>query len=141
MSAADVTPLDVTVLDESADNTPQGVLDSLKALAELAGDSRRSIAVLGPLVVASEDPIEIRDEHDRIGRIVVRLNIKRLIVVGHDARHLFKAAELEGSWNGESVLVATEAEAYDLIRADIHGGEVVLVKIPGLAERLSGVFL
>jgi len=129
---------DVMVLDESDDNTPQGVLDSLKSLAQLTGDSRRSVAVLGPLALASVDPIEVREEHDRIGRIVVRLNIKQLIVVGDDARHLFKAAELEGSWNGESVLVATTAEAYDLLRADIHGGDVVLVKVPGLAAMLQG---
>jgi UDP-N-acetylmuramoyl-tripeptide--D-alanyl-D-alanine ligase len=128
---------DVTVLDESVDNTPQGVLDSLKSLAELTGESRRSVAVLGPVTVESVDPIEIRDEHDRIGRIIVRLNIKKLIVVGNDARHLFKAAELEGSWNGESVLTQTAAEAYDLLRAEIRGGDVVLVKVPEIAAMLT----
>ncbi len=128
---------DVTILDESADPTPQGVLDSLKALAEVSGPSRRSIAVLGPLAVESVDPIEIRDEHDRIGRIVVRLNIRKLIVVGDDARHLAMAAGLEGSWNGESQLVQTADEAYDLLRAEIREGDVVLVKIPALATRLG----
>jgi UDP-N-acetylmuramoyl-tripeptide--D-alanyl-D-alanine ligase len=93
--------------------------------------------VLGPLAVESVDPIEIRDEHDRIGRIVVRLNIKKLVVVGNDARHLFKAAELEGSWNGESVLCQSVTEAYDLLRAEIREGDTVLVKVPGLTARLS----
>ena len=138
MIAGYVLPADVTVLDESADNTPQGVLDSLKALASLTGEERRSVAVLGPVAVESADPIEIRDEHDRIGRIVVRLNVKQLIVVGNDARHLFKAAELEGSWNGESVLCQTLPEAYDLLRAEIREGDVVLVKVPGLSARLTG---
>ena len=68
------------------------------------------------------------EEHDRIGRLVVRLNIQKLIVVGHGARHIHNAAGLEGSWDGESMLVATADEAYDRIRDDLRVGDVVLVK-------------
>jgi len=58
----------------------------------------------------------------------VRLNIQKLIVVGHGARHIHNAAGLEGSWDGESMLVATADEAYDRIRDDLRAGDVVLVK-------------
>ena len=122
-------PGGVTLIDDSADASPLATIEALKTVAEIAGESRRSIAVLGPLALASDDLIDIRDEHDRVGRIVVRLNIGKLIVVGSGARHLASAAGLEGSWDGESVLVATPEEAYSLLRTDIREGDVVLVKL------------
>jgi UDP-N-acetylmuramoyl-tripeptide--D-alanyl-D-alanine ligase len=123
----------IVVIDDSADAGSRSTVEALKTLAETAGDTRRSIAVLGELAGAGSDA---RDEHDRIGRIVVRLNISQLVVVGAGARHLAAAAGLEGSWDGESVLVGTAGEAYDLVRAIIREGDVVLVKVPGLAARL-----
>jgi UDP-N-acetylmuramoyl-tripeptide--D-alanyl-D-alanine ligase len=126
----------VLVIDDSFDTATRSSVEALKTIAEIAGESRRSIVVLGPLDAASDDPIEIRDEHDRLGRIVVRLNVGQLIVVGDGARHLSMAAGLEGSWDGESLLVATVDDAYDVLRAEIREGDVVLVKVAGLATRL-----
>lgn len=79
------------------------------------------------------------------GRLAVRLNVRKLIVVGPAARHIHNAAGLEGSWDGESVLVATADEAYDVLRDDLRSGDVVLVKSSGSAElrflgdRIAGV--
>jgi UDP-N-acetylmuramoyl-tripeptide--D-alanyl-D-alanine ligase len=119
---------------------------ALKALVQLSGPDGRSIAVLGELdVPADEDPIGVRDEHDRIGRLVVRLNVHRLIVVGSAARHIHNAAGLEGSWDGESELVGTPDEAYALLREDLGSGDVVLIKssvksnLGALVRRLAGV--
>jgi UDP-N-acetylmuramoyl-tripeptide--D-alanyl-D-alanine ligase len=130
---------DVLVIDDSSDTTFRSTVEALKTVAEIAGESRRSIAVLAPLDAASLDPLDIRDEHDRLGRIVVRLNIGQLVVVGDAGRHLSTAAGLEGSWDGESLLVASADAAYDVVRADIREGDVVLVKVPGLASRLVEV--
>jgi UDP-N-acetylmuramoyl-tripeptide--D-alanyl-D-alanine ligase len=58
----------------------------------------------------------------------VRLNIAKLVAVGNGARHIQSAAGLEGSWDGESVIVANNDQAYDLLRDEIRGGDVVLVK-------------
>jgi UDP-N-acetylmuramoyl-tripeptide--D-alanyl-D-alanine ligase len=69
-----------------------------------------------------------QEEHDRLGRLAVRLNIGKLVVVGERARHIHLAAGLEGSWDGESVLVSDADEAYDLLRDDLREGDVVLVK-------------
>jgi len=129
----------VRFVEDDGRMDPGSVVAALKDLAEAAGERGRSIAVLGPVAVASDDAIEVRDENDRIGRIIVRINISKLIVVGHAGRHLAMAAGLEGSWDGESVLVETPAEAYDLLRADIHEGDVVLVKEPTVAALLTGV--
>jgi UDP-N-acetylmuramoyl-tripeptide--D-alanyl-D-alanine ligase len=107
---------DIVVINDSADGSPRSTADALKALAQLTIDGTRSVAVLGDLDLApGTDAIESRDEHDRIGRLVVRLNVSRLIVVGQSARHIHNAAGLEGSWDGESVLVDTADQAYDLL--------------------------
>jgi UDP-N-acetylmuramoyl-tripeptide--D-alanyl-D-alanine ligase len=104
------------VIDDGSDRTPASTTEALKTLAEVTRGGTRSVAVLGALDLAGEtDLVEVREAHDRIGRLVVRLGVDRLIVVGDDARHIHNAAGLEGSWDGESVLVGTLDEAYDLL--------------------------
>lgn len=131
----------ILVINDAAEATPSTAATALKVLAELGLDGSRTIAVLGELSDVGE---EWREEHDRIGRIVVRLNIAKLVVVGDGARHIHNAAGLEGSWDGESVLVATPEEAYDLLREDLRDGDVVLVKssadagLGRLGDRLGG---
>jgi len=138
------------LVDDTADGTPLSTADALKALAQLTVDGTRSIAVLGELDLdSSSDPLDHREQHDRIGRLVVRLNVSRLIVVGQSARHIHNAAGLEGSWDGESVLVESADEAYDLLNdsefADTAApvSRVVLVKssptsgLSALADRIS----
>ena len=120
----------ITLIDDSGDTSSASTIEALKTLAEITPVTGRSIAVLSPLAGTGEAGIdsESRDEHDRIGRIIVRLNIGLLIAIGNGARHLAGAAGLEGSWDGESVLVADPNEAYDLVRAEIREGDVILVK-------------
>jgi UDP-N-acetylmuramoyl-tripeptide--D-alanyl-D-alanine ligase len=75
----------------------------------------------------------------------VRLNVQKLIVVGHAARHIHNAAGLEGSWDGESVLVDNVEEAYAVLREELREGDVVLVKssnsagLRHLGDRIAGV--
>jgi UDP-N-acetylmuramoyl-tripeptide--D-alanyl-D-alanine ligase len=129
------------VLADGYDLTPASTVEALKTLAEATRDRSRSVAVLGQLDLGGEsDPVEVREAHDRIGRLVVRLNVDRLIVVGQSARHIHNAAGLEGSWDGESVLVDTLDEAYDLLDEtellpDGHdAATVVLVKAAATAR-------
>jgi UDP-N-acetylmuramoyl-tripeptide--D-alanyl-D-alanine ligase len=115
----------ILVINDASEATPASTATALKVLAELGIGASRTIAVLGELGEVGD---EWREEHDRIGRIVVRLNIGKLVVVGDGARHIHNAAGLEGSWDGESVLVASADEAYDLLESDVRSGDVVLVK-------------
>jgi UDP-N-acetylmuramoyl-tripeptide--D-alanyl-D-alanine ligase len=75
----------------------------------------------------------------------VRLNIRKLVVVGYGARHIHNAAGLEGSWDGESIYVETPEQAYDLLRETIGAGDIVLVKssksanLRFLGDQLGGV--
>jgi UDP-N-acetylmuramoyl-tripeptide--D-alanyl-D-alanine ligase len=132
---------DILILNDTVSAGSLSVAAALKALAQIAGP-RRSVAVLGAFPTPGEDP---QPAHDRVGRLVVRLNIKKLVVVGQDARHIHNAAGLEGSWDGESVLVDSTGEAYDLLREELRQQDVVLVKsspdagLSELADRLAGV--
>jgi UDP-N-acetylmuramoyl-tripeptide--D-alanyl-D-alanine ligase len=115
----------VVVINDAYNASPDSMAAALKTLAQIVEPGQRSIAVLGEMTALGELSDE---EHDRIGRLIVRLNIHKLVVVGHGARHIHNAAGLEGSWDGESVLVETSDEAYDRVRDDLRAGDVVLVK-------------
>lgn len=140
----EVQPRDdgVIVINDAYNASPDSMAAALKTLAQVTGPDQRSVAVLGEMAELGEYADE---EHDRIGRLAVRLNVQKLIVVGHRARHIHNAAGLEGSWDGESVLVADADEAYDLMRDQLRPGDVVLVKSSGsaglrfLGDRVAGV--
>jgi UDP-N-acetylmuramoyl-tripeptide--D-alanyl-D-alanine ligase len=135
-------PSGAIIINDAYNASPDSMAAALKTLAQMRGPEDRTIAVLGEMAELGEYSDE---EHDRIGRLVVRLNIRKLIVVGHGARHIHNAAGLEGSWDGESVYVATPDEAYDLLREDLGAGDIVLVKssksanLRFLGDRLGGV--
>lgn len=92
-----------------------------------AGGRRRSWAVLGEMAELGEDAIA---EHDRIGRLAVRLDVSRLIVVG-TGRSM--SAMHQGGGDGrvvgsESVLVPDRRRrARVLLAAELSPGDVVLV--------------
>ncbi len=131
-----------TVINDAYNASPDSMAAALKTLAQIATGGRRSIAVLGEMAELGELADE---EHDRIGRLAVRLNIGKLVVVGEAARHIHHAAALEGSWDGESILVDTPEQAYDLLRDQLRPDDVVLVKssksagLRFLGDRLGGV--
>jgi len=115
----------ITVINDAYNASPDSTAAALKTLAQIIEPGQRSFAVLGEMNNLGEYADE---EHDRIGRLAVRLNVQQLVVVGHNARHIHNAAGLEGSWDGESVLVETADEAYDLVSSRLRPGDVVLVK-------------
>lgn len=120
----------VIVLDDTAARTAVEVRRSLKVLADATRGITRSFAVVGELV---SEPSDWFDDHDQLGRLVVRLDVSQLIVVGHGARHTATAAGLEGSWDGESLLVDDVAAAYDELRARLRPGDAVLVTAAGIS--------
>jgi len=132
----------VVVINDAYNASPDSTAAALKTLAQIVRPGERSVAILGEMAELGEYADE---EHDRIGRLVVRLNIHKLVVIGQRARHIHNAAGLEGSWDGESVLVATADDAYELLRDELKDGDVVLVKssksagLRFLGDRLGGV--
>ncbi|MFL0276087.1 UDP-N-acetylmuramoyl-tripeptide--D-alanyl-D-alanine ligase [Mycobacterium sp. SMC-19] len=122
----------VTVIDDSYNANPDSMRAALQALAWIArgenpGAKRRSWAVLGEMAELGEDAIS---EHDRIGRLAVRLDVSRLIVVGvgRSMGAMLHGAVMEGSWGAEATAVPDVDAALALLRAELQAGDVVLVK-------------
>lgn len=115
----------VHVINDAYNASPDSMAAALKTLAQLARLGHRSVAVLGEMAELGEYS---RDEHDAIGRLVVRLNIGQLVAVGYTARHIHTAAGLEGSWDGESILADDADAAFDIVESSLRPGDVVLVK-------------
>ncbi|WP_116948415.1 UDP-N-acetylmuramoyl-tripeptide--D-alanyl-D-alanine ligase [Jiangella endophytica] len=119
-------PDGVTVVNDAYNANPESMRAALKTLASLrpAGEGR-TWAVLGEMRELGEASIA---EHDAIGRLAVRLNVSRLIAVGDGARAIHQGATLEGSWDGESDWAPDVDAAFELLRAELRPGDVVLVK-------------
>jgi len=118
------------VLNDAYNANPGSVLAALKTLVAMAR-GRRTWAVLGPMAELGEHAAA---EHDRIGRLAVRLGVGRLVAVGEDTRALFEAARLEGMTPEEATMAGDADEAIRVVRAALEPGDVVLVK----ASRASG---
>ncbi|MEU3770497.1 UDP-N-acetylmuramoyl-tripeptide--D-alanyl-D-alanine ligase [Amycolatopsis keratiniphila] len=114
----------VTVLNDSFNASPESMRAALKALASMSAN-RRSWAVLGVMGDLGENSVEA---HDGIGRLVVRLNIDKLVVIGQAAAAAHQGAQQEGSWGEESVLVPDVDAAIALLHDQLRAGDVVLVK-------------
>lgn len=114
----------VTVVNDAFNANPESMRAALKALVAMTGGGR-SWAVLGEMLELGP---QSDAAHDEIGRLAVRLNVSRLVVVGAGAARMHAGATLEGSWGRESVFVPDIPAALDLLRAELRAGDVVLVK-------------
>jgi UDP-N-acetylmuramoyl-tripeptide--D-alanyl-D-alanine ligase len=133
----------VTVIDDAYNANPDSMRAGLQALAWIsaAGElnpagKRRSWAVLGEMAELGDEAIS---EHDRIGRLAVRLDVSRLIVVGtgRSMSAMHHGAVMEGARGLEGepeVVTASDADAaLALLRAELEPGDVVLVKASNAA--------
>lgn len=134
----------VTVIDDAYNANPDSMRAGLQALAWIAhggsgtgsdrSDKRRSWAVLGEMAELGADAVA---EHDRVGRLAVRLDVSRLVVVGtgRSVSAMHHAAVLEGAWGSwgagadrGAVNVADADAALELLRAEVQPGDVILIK-------------
>jgi UDP-N-acetylmuramoyl-tripeptide--D-alanyl-D-alanine ligase len=131
-----------TVINDGYNASPDSMAAALRTLAHLGRSGHRTIALLGGMANLGDESYE---EHDRIGRLVVRLNISKLFVVGELGRGIHNAATHEGSWDGESEWVADNEEAIKKIRATVQPGDIVLtkgsniLKLWEVGDKLAGV--
>jgi UDP-N-acetylmuramoyl-tripeptide--D-alanyl-D-alanine ligase len=145
-------PDGITVIDDAYNANPDSMRAGLQALAWIArggtvsecgepeepeesdttAGPRRSWAVLGEMAELGEDAIT---EHDRVGRLAVRLDVSRLVVVGmgRSMSAMHHGAVMEGSWGGEAAIVADVDAALALLRTELRSGDVVLVKASNAA--------
>ncbi|MFG2211845.1 UDP-N-acetylmuramoyl-tripeptide--D-alanyl-D-alanine ligase [Streptomyces sp. NPDC048638] len=120
----------VTVVNDAYNANPESMRAALRALVAMGTAAKakggRTWAVLGEMAELGEDSLA---EHDAVGRLVVRLNVSKLVTVGgREAAWLDMGAKNEGSWGEESVHVSDARAAVDLLRSELQPGDVVLVK-------------
>ncbi len=118
------TPDGVTVINDAYNANPDSMRAALKALVA-AGRGRRTWAVLGEMAELGD---AAWTAHDEIGRLAVRLDVGRLVVVGANAKGIHAGASLEGSWGNEAAFADDADAALAVLRAELKPGDVVLVK-------------
>lgn len=119
-------PENITIINDAYNANPESMKASLKALAHIGRiNQQRTIAVLGQMLELGENSVLA---HDEIGRLAVRLNISRLIVVGEGAKAIHNGASLEGSFGNESEYVPNLEEAKTLLESTLKPGDVALFK-------------
>ncbi|PRY17533.1 UDP-N-acetylmuramoyl-tripeptide--D-alanyl-D-alanine ligase [Kineococcus rhizosphaerae] len=118
----------VTVVHDAYNANPDSMRAALKALVGMAssgGRERRTWAVLGEMLELGPAS---RDEHDVLGRTVVRLDVDQLLVVGRGARPIYTGAVMEGSWGEEAAFADDVDAALEFLTPRLRPGDVVLVK-------------
>jgi UDP-N-acetylmuramoyl-tripeptide--D-alanyl-D-alanine ligase len=114
------------VLNDAYNANPDSMRAALETLAGIGRRTgRRTVAVLGEMreLGASSD-----DEHRAVGRHTAELGIDRVLVVGEGARPITETARAAS-------FCASVDEARDVVRDNVGGTEVVLVK----ASRAAGL--
>lgn len=131
----------VTVINDAYNASPDSTKAALQTLAQLGKAGRRTVAVIGEMAELGEFS---REQHDAIGRVVVRLNIDQLVVVGERAKLVHLGAMQEGSWDGESEFFDQPEDALEYLRKMLKTGDIVLIKssksanLRHLGDALSG---
>jgi len=115
----------LTVIDDAYNANPTSMAAGLKALAAAGRGGRRTVAVLGEMAELGDTAVA---EHDRIGRLVARLGIDRLVGVGELGQVIVRAARMEGMWPEEAEAAADADAAVAAVAARTGPGDVVLVK-------------
>ncbi|KRB37637.1 UDP-N-acetylmuramoyl-tripeptide--D-alanyl-D-alanine ligase [Microbacterium sp. Root180] len=115
----------VRIINDAYNASPDSMAAALRTLAQITGPDERTVAVLGAMSELGE---HAEEEHDRVGLLAVRLGIKRIVVVGSDARRMYLEAVAQGSWDAEAVFFATADEAFDYLLTELRDGDRVLVK-------------
>jgi UDP-N-acetylmuramoyl-tripeptide--D-alanyl-D-alanine ligase len=135
----------LTVINDAYNANPESVRAALHTLVAMAGGAGgtgsggaggaggtgrahgagRSWAVLGPIGELGD---QSGDAHRELGRLVARLGVDRLVVVGEDASALHEGARQAHMSGEEPVFVPDIEAAVALLHGQLRAGDVVLVK-------------
>lgn len=114
----------VLLVNDAYNANPESVAAGLKAARRMATD-RRLVAVLGHM--AELGPIAF-EEHERLGELVVRIGVDRLITVGEPARAIARAAVREGQLPDDAASYDDPEQAAADVLAWAREGDVVFLK-------------
>lgn len=119
------------VVNDAYNANPVSMAAALKAARWMARGSA-CVAVLGEM---AELGATSEEEHERLGEIVARLGIERLVAVGEAARRIAAGAIREGVEPDRVETCDTIEDALGAVRRVAQPGDVVLVK----ASRRAGL--
>ncbi|HEX9122563.1 MAG TPA: UDP-N-acetylmuramoyl-tripeptide--D-alanyl-D-alanine ligase [Actinomycetota bacterium] len=121
----------VRVVNDAYNANPESMAAGLRAARWMAREGRL-VAVLGHM--AELGPIALA-EHERLGELVVRLGVDRLITVGEQARWIARAAVREGQRPEDVASYEGPDDAVADLRTWARRGDVVLIK----GSRVAGL--
>ena len=132
------SPSGLRILNDAYNANPSSMAAALRAARAMAGEGR-CIAVLGEMAELGSIAAE---EHERIGELVARVRIDRLVTVGEAADAIAVSAVREGVEPERVTRCSTVEEALEAVLSDVRPNDLVLVKasravgLEQLAERL-----
>ena len=132
------SPSGLRILNDAYNANPSSMAAALRAARVMAGGGR-CVAVLGEMAELGSIAGE---EHGRLGELVARLGIDRLVTVGEAAQAIAISAVREGVEPDRVTRCSTLEEALETLLADVRPDDLVLVKasravgLERLAERL-----
>ena len=118
------TATGVLVVNDAYNANPESTAAGLKAARWMAREGRLA-AVLGHMAELGSVSSE---EHEKVGRLMVRLGVDRLVTVGEPARMIAGAAIREGALAQDVASCDSPEEAAADIRGWAKPGDVVLIK-------------
>ena len=114
----------VVILNDAYNANPESMAAGLKTARWIARD-RRLAAVLGGMAELGDISAA---EHDRLGELVVRIGVERLVTVGEPARAIARAALREGLLPEDVATCHGREDAIEDVRGWARGGDVVFLK-------------
>jgi UDP-N-acetylmuramoyl-tripeptide--D-alanyl-D-alanine ligase len=121
----------VVVVNDAYNANPESMASALKTARWMARRGRLA-AVLGHM--AELGPVAF-EEHERLGELVVRIGVDRLITLGEPARAIARAAVREGQTPENVASYDAPEEAAADVRSWARRGDVVILK----GSRVAGV--
>ncbi|MFD7098317.1 UDP-N-acetylmuramoyl-tripeptide--D-alanyl-D-alanine ligase [Streptomyces xanthophaeus] len=113
----------VTVINDAFNASPESVVAALAALGDIAGPTRRKIAVLGEMAELGN---EAASWHDQVAQHVIRLRPAEVIGVG--STHMDRMLTILNAAGVAAGKVAPGSPLVEEINRTLRPGDVVLIK-------------
>ncbi len=126
-------PDGVLVVNDAYNANPDSTRAAIEALAHLASNGRRGIAVLG--YMAELGDIEAQS-HEEAGRLAAQSGAALVVAVGAGAAPVLDGARATSGWPGEAIAVPDPKSAVAELKNRLRPGDVVLVK----ASKAAGLW-
>jgi UDP-N-acetylmuramoyl-tripeptide--D-alanyl-D-alanine ligase len=123
----------VLVINDAYNANPDSMRAGIEALGHMISYGRRGIAVLGHMAELGDIAEE---SHYEAGRQAAEARVAILAAVGELGEAAVRGAQSVPGWPGQAVSVPDPAAAIDLLRNQLHGNDVILVK----ASKAAGLW-